>query len=248
MLDTGVVDTTPRRTAPPKVVIINTVKRLVVKTIDLSRVAGSSSHLDKMVVETGLNKKTFIYLGDALNNRILVWDVDHKYGWSVQLPEHVMGVAEDCGTPHPFYLALVRTKTKGVHRLFFTHFCSDKLYSVYTSYLQRNANLSAEIVEVGEKPEGMVILGTDKQSAIYLRHGWKSAIYKWDPTTAFGVHYFELVSRGDEYSMSTAVAPGFAGVMFGLESNFEDFLHNKTSCLGPTVSLFPLIKPSHKYE
>lgn len=242
--------THPYRTSPPKVVIINTVKRSVIKTIDLSSVAGSDSHLDKMVVDTDpLHKKTFIYMGDALNNRILVWDVVNHQGWPMQLPEHVTGQSEGCGQPQPFYLALGRTKTKDVKRLFFTHFCSRKLYSVRTSALQKHGNVSANIEEAGDKPEGMVILGTDKESRIYLRHGWKSAIYKWDPLTSFNEYNFELVSAGDDYSMTTAVAPGFAGVMFGLESNFEDFLYNTTSCLGPTVSLFALVKPnSWKYE
>lgn len=253
VLDTGVVTslTSAVRTSPPKVVIINTVNRKVIKTIDLSRVAGWNSHLDKLVVETPLVGKPFIYMSDAHNNRILVWDVGNHHGWAVQLPQRVTEGYEQHGStfygydeqPQALYLALGRTKSKGVDRLYFTHFYSQKLYSVCTSFLQRNAKISSGIVEVGDKPEGMVILGTDKESRIYLRHGCKSPIYRWDPLTAFKEHNFELVSEGDEYRMATAVAPGFTGVMFGLDSNFEDFLLNTTNCLGPTVSLFPLVKP-----
>jgi len=230
------------RTFPPQVLMIDLLKSksTVLQTIDLSTVADSKCKLENMAVDSSVFGAPFLYIGDSFNNHILVWDVQNNKGRSIKLPRHTM---DGCAKSSTLYLELSRHQDNSL-LLYFTQFCSKKLFSVDTALLRSGTDVTNKIVTVGDKPAGTVILGTDNVSSMFLRHGGSSKIYRWDSNTSFEAKNFTLVYEGDQCKMSTAVAPGPKKMMFGLDSNYEDFVMGRVGCLGPSVSLFPLVRPS----
>lgn len=63
----------------------------------------------------------------------------------------------------------------------------------------------------------------------------------WNTDTPFHQSNFLLVERAGEYRLPTAVIPGYKGLMWVIESNFQDYIDNTVSCSGPSVALHPLI-------
>lgn len=240
-LDVGIVNTLeqPVRRATPKIVGINVKTGQVVKIIDLSQFACAQSRLQYIVAEYNAEGHPFVYVSDAGVGAILVYDVLADKGYRVILPKAVYA---ECGNKDVLYIAMIHKPCGNV--LFFHYLCSPKLFSIKTEFLQKGQAAGA-VVEVGRKPDesaSIVILGTDNGAALFFRNKGESDIYIWNTQTCFKHENFLLVQRGDECKLATQVVPGFKRLMWAIESNFHDFISNTVGCMGPSMSVHPLIK------
>lgn len=240
-LDVGIVNTLeqPVRRATPKVVGINAKTGQVVKAIDLSPFVTTESRLQYLVVDYTCTGRPFVYVSDAGVGAILVYNVMENKGYRVVLPKATYA---ECSSKDVLYMALTRHNDGNV--LYFHYLCSPKLFSIKTEYLQQGQAEGA-VVEIGMKPSetaSIVILGTDNGAALFFRHKGESDIYIWDTQTNFREENFLLVQRGDDCKLATQVVPGFKRLMWAIESNFHDYIADTTGCMGPSMSVHPLIK------
>ncbi|XP_015591153.1 major royal jelly protein 1 [Cephus cinctus] len=239
ILDAGVVNTLeqPVRRCPPKVVAVNVKTGKVVKVVDLSSLVSSASRLQYLVVDYANDGQLYLYISDAANRGILVYDVTAGRGYRVVLPK---AVTLGCPRRDVLYIALVR-KQCGASVLYFTYLSSSRLFSIKTVNLRRGS-ASGSVVDVGPKQNKIVLLGTDNGSAIFFRNKGQSDIYMWNTDTSFKTDNFLLVQKGNECRLATQVLPGYKRLMWVIESNFHDYIQNKISCAGASVSLHPLVK------
>lgn len=141
-LDVGVVNTleTPIRYCPPKVIALSTKTGKVLKTISLEGLVAPTSRLQNIVVDYADNKRCFVYISDAAQRSIIVYDVQASRGYRVVLPK---AVTAGCGKKDVLYLLLVR-KPCGSTVLYFTYLGSKHLFSIKSEYL-RNGNTTGRI-------------------------------------------------------------------------------------------------------
>ncbi|XP_063989980.1 protein yellow [Diachasmimorpha longicaudata] len=223
VLDTGIVNSLeeqPVRTGSPKVVAINVKTGKMVKTIDLSGMTTSTSRLQYVVADYSADGRAFIYVTDAATRAILVYDVSSGQGCRVVLPK---AVTTGCGKRDVLYPCLIH-RPDGSGVLLLSYLSGSRLYSVRTELLQ-NGSAAGKIHDLGDKPKKMVMLGTDKGTAVFFRYEGEQAIYRWDVCTPFNDTNFLKVYEGDGYSFASEVIPDYKrGRMRILESNFPDFI------------------------
>lgn len=239
VLDTGIVNTLEQviTRCPPKVVAINMKTGKLIKTIDLSEMANSTSRLQYLVVDYDLDGGSYLYISDAASGSILVYDVKKGTGYTFGLPETV-----ELGSSirDVLYLGLVR-KSCGATVLYFTYLSGERLFSITTRHLRRGS-ISGNIVDVGTKPEKFVILGTDGGSSVFFRSQGEGDIFMWNTEKPFRRDKFVLVQKGNECRLATHVVPGYKRLMWVLESNFQDYIQDNVGCAGASISLHPLVK------
>lgn len=141
-LDVGIVNTleTPIRRCPPKVVAISTKTGKVLKTISLEKLVTQSSRLQYLAIDYQSENHCFIYVSDAAERAIIVYDVQASRGFRVVLPK---AVSNGCPKRDVLYLALVR-KASGTAALYFTYLSSKQLFAIDTEYL-RSGNVQGRI-------------------------------------------------------------------------------------------------------
>lgn len=156
MLDVGVVNTLdqPIRRCPPKVVAFSVKTGKVLKVIDLSSLVCQASRLQYLAIDYSTDGHCYVYVSDAATRAILVYDVASGKGFRVVLPK---AITAGCTRRDVLYLALVR-KSCGNAYLYFTYLGSRRIFSIKTEYL-RKGSASGRVVDVGPKPNKMVILG-----------------------------------------------------------------------------------------
>ncbi|XP_003708511.2 L-dopachrome tautomerase yellow-g [Megachile rotundata] len=238
VLDVGIVNTLeqPVRRCPPKVVGINASSGKVVKVIDLSTLVDAYSRLQYMVVDYATDGQVYVYVSDAGTRAIVVYNVTADTGYRVILPS---AVASGMEKPDALYMALVR-RSCGTQVLYFTYLGSNRMFAIKTSNL-RTGNANGSIVDIGGKKKKIVLLGTDNGAAIFFRIKGDSNIYMWNTETPFVSENFLLVQKAGDCRLPTGVIPGYKGLMWVIESNFQDYIDNAVSCSGASVSLHPLI-------
>lgn len=135
VLDVGVVNTleTPIRRCPPKIVAFSVKTGKVLRTISLEGLAVKSSRLQYLVVDyetkTG---QVFVYVSDAANRAIIVYNVQAGKGRRVILPK---AVTTGCNNRDVLYIALTH-KSCGSSLLYFTYLSSKKIFSIRTEFLR----------------------------------------------------------------------------------------------------------------
>nr|XP_034188792.1 major royal jelly protein 1 [Osmia lignaria]XP_034188799.1 major royal jelly protein 1 [Osmia lignaria] len=244
VLDVGIVNTLeqPVRRCPPKVVGVNANSGKVVKVIDLSSLADTSSRLQYMAVDYAADGQVYVYVSDAGTRAIIVYNVTADSGYRVVLPS---AVTSGMDKPDALYLALVR-KSCGTQVLYFTYLGSSRMFAIKASNL-RTGNANGSIVDIGGKKNKIVLLGTDNGSAIFFRIKGDSNVYMWNSETPFVSDNFLLVQKAGDCRLPTGVIPGYKGLMWVIESNFQDYIDNAVSCSGASVSLHPLVNSCEEY-
>lgn len=141
-LDVGIVNTleTPLRRCPPKVVAISTKTGKVLKTISLEKLVTQTSRLQYLAVDYQSENHCFIYVSDAAERAIIVYDVQASRGFRVVLPK---AVTNGCPKRDVLYLALTR-KATGSSALYFTYLSSKQLFAIDTQHL-RAGNVQGRI-------------------------------------------------------------------------------------------------------
>lgn len=136
VLDTGIINTLtePERRCPPKVVAFNAKTGRLLKTITLTNLVNASSRLQYLAVDYSACGRCFIYVTDAANRALLVYDVQACRGYRLLLPKAVtMGDGES--KKDVLYLALIR-RSCGTSILYFTYMGSSHMFAIRTEYLQ----------------------------------------------------------------------------------------------------------------
>ena len=238
VLDVGIVNTLeqPVRRCPPKVVGIDVKSGKVVKVIDLRSLVDASSRLQYMAVDYAEDGQVYVYISDAATRAIIVYNVTADTGYRVVLPRAVT-----CGSEKrdALYLALIR-KSSGIQVLYFTYLGSSRVFAIKATNL-RAGNANGSVVDLGLKKNKIVVLGTDNAAAIFFRNKGESDVYMWNTDTPFVTDNFLLVQKGSDCRLPTEVVAGYKGLMWVIESNFQDYIENAVSCSGASVSLHPLV-------
>lgn len=146
-LDVGVVNTleTPLRKCPPKVVAISAKTGKVLKTIPLDELVAPTSRLQYLVVDYAADNRCYVYISDAAQRSIIVYDVQASRGFRVILPK---AVTAGCPKRDVLYMALTK-KSSGTSVLYFTYLSSKNLFLIKTEYL-RSGNAQGRVT--GELP------------------------------------------------------------------------------------------------
>lgn len=134
VLDSGIVNTleTPVRKCPPKVVAMSVKTGKVLKTVSLEGLTSSSSRLQYLVVDYAPDGGCFIYVSDAANRAIIVYNLQADRGFRVVLPK---AVTAGCRSRDVLYIALIR-RDCGTTELYFTYLSTSKLFSLKSEYLR----------------------------------------------------------------------------------------------------------------
>jgi len=134
VLDTGIVNTleTPVRKCPPKVVAMSVKTGKVLKTVSLEGLTSSSSRLQYLVVDYAPDGGCFVYVSDAANRAIIVYNLQADRGFRVVLPK---AVTAGCRSRDVLYIALIR-RDCGTTELYFTYLSTSKLFSLKSEYLR----------------------------------------------------------------------------------------------------------------
>ncbi|XP_025201891.1 protein yellow-like [Melanaphis sacchari] len=247
VLDSGLVNTVeqPVRRTKPRIFAIDVKTDKVVKQFDLSGLVCSASRLNYITADYGVDGKAFVYVSDAATRSVIVWEVAADRSYRVVLPK---AITHDCtGRRDVLYIALARDLDAGGGSLYLTYLTSNRMYKIDTCNLRQGCS-EGTVVDLGPKPEKMVILGTDGRSTVYFRYRGQGDVYAWDTDrsgdgTSFGSDRFSLVRKADDCGrLATQVAPdNQGGVLWILESNFPDYISGAVGCLGANVRLQPLI-------
>lgn len=143
VLDTGIVNTleTPLRMCPPKVMAISGKTGKILKTIDLKGLAAPTSRLQYLAIDYAPSGDCFVYVSDAANRAIIVFNIQADRGFRIVLPK---AVASGCRLRDVLYIALIR-QDFGATELYFTYLSSGKLFSLKSEYI-RNGNADGRIL------------------------------------------------------------------------------------------------------
>ncbi|XP_046808856.1 major royal jelly protein 1 isoform X2 [Lucilia cuprina] len=227
-LDVGIVNTLeqPIRRCGPKIVAINTADGKVVKSVDLSDLVTAESRIQFMIVDYGNDNKPFVYVSDAANRAIIVFNIQADRGFRIVLPK---AVTTGCRLRDVLYIALIRQDC-GTTELYFTYLSTSKLFSLKSEYL-RSGVADGKIMDLGKKPSRMVIIGTDNGSAIFFRNEGDAEVFRWDTNTPFAEANFKPVYRSPTCQLATHAVPDYKrNTMRVLQSNFPDFMQNRVGC------------------
>ncbi|XP_065361811.1 protein yellow [Calliphora vicina] len=228
VLDTGIVNTleTPIRKCPPKVVAISAKTGKLLKTIDLDGLTSTNSRLQYLAVDYAPDGGCFVYVSDAANRAIVVFNIQADRGFRIVLPK---AVTTGCRLRDVLYIALIRQDC-GTTELYFTYLSTSKLFSLKSEYL-RSGVADGKIMDLGKKPSRMVIIGTDNGSAIFFRNEGDAEVFRWDTTTPFAEANFKPVYRSPTCQLATHAVPDYKrNTMRVLQSNFPDFMQNRVGC------------------
>jgi hypothetical protein len=198
----------------------------VVKTVDISPLINENSRLQYIVTDYSYDGRVFIYVSDAANRAILVFDVTSGRGYRVILPK---AVSLGCTRRDVLYMGLIRG-VDGSNYLLFTYLSSTNLFSIKTVYLQ-TGSAYGKINDLGPKRDKLVFLGTDNRSALYFRKEGESDIYRWDLLVYPNNESIQRVYKGSSCALPTHVVTDFKrGRMRVLESNFPDYFQGTVGC------------------
>ncbi|KAI8123414.1 hypothetical protein FF38_08870 [Lucilia cuprina] len=228
VLDTGIVNTleTPVRKCPPKVVAISAKTGKLLKTIDLDGLTSTNSRLQYLAVDYAPDGGCFVYVSDAANRAIIVFNIQADRGFRIVLPK---AVTTGCRLRDVLYIALIRQDC-GTTELYFTYLSTSKLFSLKSEYL-RSGVADGKIMDLGKKPSRMVIIGTDNGSAIFFRNEGDAEVFRWDTNTPFAEANFKPVYRSPTCQLATHAVPDYKrNTMRVLQSNFPDFMQNRVGC------------------
>lgn len=86
------------------------------------------------------------------------------------------------------------------------------------------------MLDVGDKPGKLVIVGSDGNS-VFFRYEGQSEIFKWDSDSKFESSNFKVVHKSDSCLLATHIFPDYRNSRIkALESNFPDYIQGKAGC------------------
>lgn len=134
VLDVGVTQSlrTPVQRCPPKVVVYDVKTGKKLKTINLARFVTDKSRLQYIQVECLKGGRCYVYVSDAGNNAIIVYDVYGGRGYRVILPKAV-----HLGCRYRDVLYVFLSKHKEGTRLYFTYLGGSRLFAIKTEHLRK---------------------------------------------------------------------------------------------------------------
>lgn len=142
----------------------------VVKVANLSKLVNSGSRLQSLVVDYSDEGQVFLYIADAGMRSIIVYEVTSENGFKVILPK---AVSLDSPERDVLYLALVTRISDNHKDLYFTYLGSGRLFKMDVENL-RSGTSGGPVIDVGQKPNKIVILGTDNGDSIFFREKGES--------------------------------------------------------------------------
>lgn len=228
VLDTGVVNTleTPLRRCTPKIIAFSANTGNILKTITLEGLLTNSSRLQYIVADYSADGRCFIYISDAANRAIIVYDVQASRGFRIVLP---VAITHGCTKRDVLYLTLACKPDKSTV-LYFTYLGSKNLFSIKTEYLQ-NGDCKGHIKDVGCKPKKIVLIGTDNGLALFFRYEGEHEIYRWDTETDFDLNNFKMVHKSMACQLATHALTDYKCMRLRvLESNFQDYIQGFVGC------------------
>lgn len=159
VLDTGIVNTldTPIRKCPPKVVAISAKTGKILKTIDLESLTSSNSRLQYLAIDYASDGSCFVYVSDAANRAIIVFNIQADQGFRIVLPK---AVTSGTRLRDVLYIALIR-RDCGSTDLYFTYLSTNKLFSIKSEYLRSGV------------ADGKILGELNKLNSIFLIFGKK---------------------------------------------------------------------------
>ncbi|KAI5726204.1 hypothetical protein M8J77_025220 [Diaphorina citri] len=211
----------------------------VVSVIELCSLVCSTSRLQYIVVDYNDDGYPIVMVSDGGSRAILVWNTMTNEGYRVQLPKAVLAGG---GKRDVLYIILVR-RGCGSNFLYFSYLSSDHMFYVKSNCLHQKTKTGC-VMDVGKKPNKIVLLGTDNGQVIFFRLCNENNIYMWDTNLAFKEYNFILAQKPLDCRIPTHVAAGYRRLVWVLESNFQDYIQNCVGCLGASSRLHPIIKPN----
>ncbi|KYQ52171.1 Major royal jelly protein 1 [Trachymyrmex zeteki] len=239
VLDVGIVNTLeqPVRRCPPKVVGIDVKSGKVVKVVDLSHLVNELSRLQYLTIDYADDGQVYVYVTDAASRSIIVYNVTADKGFRVILPN---AVTTGVQRRDVLYSTLVK-KSCGTPVLYFTYLGSNRLFAIKAENLRRGLS-QGSVVDVGLKQSKIVLLGNDNGCALFFRKKGETDVYMWNTETPFIQENFLLVQKGNDCRLPTQVVPSNKRLMWVIESNFQDYIHNTVSSSGASVAIHPVVK------
>ncbi|KAL1457427.1 hypothetical protein WDU94_007661 [Cyamophila willieti] len=238
-LDVGIVNTleTPEKRCGPKVIGVHCETGKVISVIELCTLVCSSSRLQYIVVDYNDDGFPVVIVSDGGSRALLVWNTFTNEGYRVMIPKQVLAG----GKRDVLYIILSRRRC-GSNYLFFTYLSSEHLFYVKANCLHQKKKAGV-VMDVGKKPNKIVLLGTDNGQVMFFRLCNENNIYMWDTAVPFRDHNFILAQKPIDCRIPTHVAAGYKRLVWVLESNFQDYIQNAVGCLGASARLHPILKP-----
>jgi Major royal jelly protein len=225
------------------VVVVDLKTNEVKRQISLAGLTCGSSRVQYIAVEQTDSGRTFVYVSDATNNAVLVWDVLQARGFRVNLPDEMLSGCGADATPRDVLYMALAYHPDGSRMLAITYLSSCVMFTLRTEFLRR-ASDSGRVVSRGLKQDRLVLLGADGGPGVFFRYVGKPEIYRWDTRDAFAAENFDKVYEGQPHRLATCVAADYLKKrMLVLESNFQCFANG---CVGSGVS--HTITPMHKKQ
>ncbi|VVC41673.1 Six-bladed beta-propeller, TolB-like,Major royal jelly protein/protein yellow [Cinara cedri] len=227
----------PMRLGSAQLIGVNLTTDTVIRVTDLSSVTGTDSRLEHVVAMRTRCNRLYVYVSDAGRHAIVVYNARADRLHSIPLPERV-SVAHHRRIA--LYLMPVNKADKSY--VYFTYRQSGTVYML-DSWSEESVT-HGSVTEVGVKPVDMLVLGTDRGTSVYFRTagGGNTDIWMWDVNRPLDVCNFVLVHRTYLYLTPIAVVAGWRGLVWSLESNYDEYLTDSVDCTGPRTLLRPFKK------
>lgn len=239
VLDAGTANVfrKPVRLGPAQLIGVNLTTDTVIRVTDLSLVTGPNSRLEHVVALWTQCKRLYVYVSDAGGHAIVVYDVRADRLHAIPLPERVSSAHHRHVT-----LYLMAVNRAGKSYVYFTYRQSNTVFAL-DSWSEESV-VHGSVTEVGVKSIDMLILGTDRGTNVYFRTigGGNTDVWMWDINRPLNVNNFVLVHRSYLYLTPVAVVAGWQGLMWSLESNYDEYVTGNVDCTGPRTLLRPLKK------
>lgn len=237
-LDTGTINVLwkPLRLGPPQLISVNLTTHTVIGATDLSNITWPNSVLEYVVAVRTLCGQLNVYVSDAGRHKIIVYDVAAGRLHAIQLPETIPVDSHRRAVLH-----LVPIAVAGRGYLYFTYRHSGYVFALEA--WSRESVAHGAVSEVGVKPVGMHVLGSDRGTNVYFRTasgGNDNDVWAWDVNRPLEVRSFALVHRSYLYLTPTAVVAGWRNAVWTVESNYDEYTAGNVDCTGPRTLLRPL--------
>jgi hypothetical protein len=235
-LDTGTTNVLykPLRLGPAQLVAVNLTTDAVTGATDLSAVTWPDSVLEHVVAARTSCGRLHVYVSDVARHKIIVYDADAGKLHTIQLPETI---PVDSHRRAVLYLAPVTVAGRAY--VYFTYRHSGYMFAL-DAWSQESVAHGA-VSEVGVKPVGMLVLGSDRGTNVYFRTaGGGTDVWAWDVNRPLEVRSFVLVHRSYLYLTPTAVVAGWRNAVWTVESNYDEYTAGNVDCTGPRTLLRPL--------
>ncbi|XP_058456784.1 uncharacterized protein LOC131434153 [Malaya genurostris] len=226
VLDSGIIQTlrTPIQRCSPKIVVYQGKTGTKLKTISLERFVTEKSRLQYLQVECLKGGHCYVYISDPGNNVIIVYDVYGGRGYRIILPK---AVHHGCRIRDVLYIFLIHQK-EGT-QLYFSYLCGQRLFAIRTEHLRKGQGGS--IIDIGEKPNVPIFVGTDAGSGVFFREEGDSDVYYWNTNQCYKKSNFKMVHKSVGGLYATHVFPDFKiNRLLILENDFPSYVKDFAGC------------------